>query len=139
MRTAQKNHISGLLFSFLFMTLGFSFFTLNFVNRKVFIRFSIKLNKYRESFCCYVLIVLTTLKKVFSLSKLATNLCRCSARCIPMCSYCMYYCSLPSPQPSPLHPHYIKSLITTTLIPFIYDEVYSITLVRITLTAKHLN
>ena len=32
-----------------------------------------KLNKYRESFCCYVLVVPTTLKKVFSRSNFSDN------------------------------------------------------------------
>ena len=32
--TAQKNHISGLLFTYLYGSLGFYFFTLNFVIEK---------------------------------------------------------------------------------------------------------
>ena len=64
--TAQKNHISGSLFTSLCWSLEFCFFALNFVNKKTIKCFSMKLNrKYRESFCCYVLVVPTTLKKVF--------------------------------------------------------------------------
>ena len=33
---------------------------------------------------------------------LATTPCRCRAQCIPMCSYCIYYCSLPSSSASSL-------------------------------------
>ena len=35
--------------------------------------FSMKLNKYRESFCCYVLVLSTTLKNVFSRCNFSDN------------------------------------------------------------------
>ena len=57
MSKAQKNHVSGLLFTFLCGTLGFCFFALNFVNRKTIECFSLKLNKYLKDFCCYPLVV----------------------------------------------------------------------------------
>ena len=56
--------------------------------------FSMKLNKYQELICCYVLAVPRTLKKIFSRSNSSDNPCRSWARCIPTCSYCIYYCSL---------------------------------------------
>ena len=46
-------------------SLRFCFFALNFVNRKMNKCYSMKLTKYWESFCCYVFVVSTTLKKVF--------------------------------------------------------------------------
>ena len=58
--------------------------------------FSMKLNKYWKVFSYYVLVVRRTLKKVFQVPFLAKTPCRCSARCIPTCSYYSYYCSLPS-------------------------------------------
>ena len=64
--TAQKNHISGSLFNLFCGSLGLCFFALNFVNRKMIKSFSVKLSKYWKSFCCYVLVVSTTLKKFFS-------------------------------------------------------------------------
>ena len=42
------------------------------------------------------------LKKSFHVVILATTTCRCSAPCIPACSYCVYYCSLTSPSASSL-------------------------------------
>ena len=64
-----------------------------------------KLNKYQELICCYVLVVLRTPKKVFSRSNFSYNVThytgRCSAQCIPTCSYCIYYCSLSSLLASP--------------------------------------
>ena len=67
--TAQKNHIFGSLFYSLCRSLGFCFF----VNRRTMKCFSMKLNKYLESFCCYVLLVSTTLKNVFSRSNFSDN------------------------------------------------------------------
>ena len=69
----QKNHHSGVLFTSLCRSLEFCFFALNFVNRKTIKCFSMKLNKHRESFCCYVLVVSTTLKKSFHVVILATT------------------------------------------------------------------
>ena len=71
--TAQKNHISGLLFTFLCGPLGFCFFALNFVNKKMIKCFAMKLNKYWDNFCCYVLVDPTTLKKVFSRCNFSDN------------------------------------------------------------------
>ena len=71
--TAKKNHISGSLFTSLCGSLGFCFFALEIVNRKMIKCFSMKLNKYGESFCCYILVVFTTPKKVFSRSNLSKN------------------------------------------------------------------
>ena len=48
--TAQKNRIFGSLFTSLYGSLGFCFFALNFVNRKMIKCFFLKLNKYWESF-----------------------------------------------------------------------------------------
>ena len=59
-----------------------------------------KLNKY--------VFVITALKfrefwkmSFHVLIQLAMTPCRCSARCIPTCSYCIFYCSLPSASPVP--------------------------------------
>ena len=61
------------LVSSLLICAGHCFFTLNFVNRKTIKCFSMKLNKYRESFCCYVLVVSTTPKTVFSRCNFSDN------------------------------------------------------------------
>ena len=67
MTTVQKHHISGSFsYTSLCRPLGCCFFALNFVKRKMIKCFSMKLNKYWKSFCCYVLVFSTTLKKVFS-------------------------------------------------------------------------
>ena len=71
--TAQKNYISDLLFSFLCGSLGFCFLALDITNRKMMKCFSMKLKKYWESFCCYVLVVTTTPKEVFSRCNLSEN------------------------------------------------------------------
>ena len=63
--------------------------------------FSMKLNIYWESFCCYFLVVSTTLKKVFSLFNFSDNYVPVPSSCIPTCTYCIYYCSLPSSSASP--------------------------------------
>ena len=76
MRTTavQKNHFSRSFFTSLCGSLGFCFVALTFVNRKKMECFSMKLNKYRESFCCYsVLVLSTTLKKVFSRCNFSEN------------------------------------------------------------------
>ena len=57
--------------------------------------FFTKLNKYRKHFY-YVLVVPRTLKRSFHVLILAITSCRCSERYIPMYSYCIYYCSLPT-------------------------------------------
>ena len=67
-KTAQKNHLSGSLSTSLWRSLGFCFFAINFVNRKTMECFSMKLNKYWESFCCYVLV-----KKGFSRCNFSDN------------------------------------------------------------------
>ena len=72
-RRPQNNQLSGSLFTFLYRSLEFRFFALNFVNRKTIKCFSLKLNKYWEIFFCYVLVVLTTPKKVFSRCNLSDN------------------------------------------------------------------
>ena len=46
MMMAQKNHISGSLFTFLCGSLGFCFLALDIANRKMIKCFSMKLNKY---------------------------------------------------------------------------------------------
>ena len=43
------------------------------MSRKTIKCFSMKLNKYLESFCCYVLVFSTTLKKIFSLCNFSDN------------------------------------------------------------------
>ena len=58
--------VSGLLFTSLCRSLEFSFFALNFVNRKPIKCFFYEAKQILRKFCCYVLIVPTTLKKVFS-------------------------------------------------------------------------
>ena len=63
--TAQENHISGSLFTSFWGALGFCFFALNFVNRKMIKCFPMKLNKYWEKFYGYFLVASTSLKKVF--------------------------------------------------------------------------
>ena len=60
-----------------------------------------KLNKYWEGFCCYVLAVSTTLKKVFSRCNFGDNYVQVPSSCIPTCSHCIYYCSLPPSSASP--------------------------------------
>ena len=66
-RTTTAQKITFLVCSsFTVRSLGFRFSALNFVNRKMIECFSMKLNKCWESFCCYVLVVPKTLKKVFS-------------------------------------------------------------------------
>ena len=60
-----------------------------------------KLNKYWESFCNSVLEVSTTLKMVFSRWNFSNNFVQVLSPYIPTCSYCIYYCSLPSSSASP--------------------------------------
>ena len=100
--TVQKNHIPDLLFTSLCVSYGFYFLRLKLCEQKVIKCFSMKLNKYQELICCYVLAVLRTPKKSFHVLILATTPCRCLARCIPTCRYCIYYCSLPSESSSSL-------------------------------------
>ena len=69
----SEKHLFGSLFTSLWRSLGFYFFALNFVNRKTMEYFSMKLNKYWESFCCYVLVLSRTLKKVFSRCNFSDN------------------------------------------------------------------
>ena len=90
----QKNYISGSLFTSLCGSLGFCFLYLKLCKQK---SFSVRLIKYRQLFC-YVLVVPRALKRSYHVLMLAIiTSCRCLARCIPSCTYCIYYCSLPSP------------------------------------------
>ena len=45
--TAQKNHISGSLFTFMCRSFGFCFLALDIANRKMIKFFSMKLNKIK--------------------------------------------------------------------------------------------
>ena len=69
---SKKLHFLFTLYFFLQVN-NVWFFDLNFVNRKTIKCFSMKLNKYWESFAYYVLVVLTTLKKVSSRSNFSNN------------------------------------------------------------------
>ena len=73
-RERERRRLRKLYFWFVLCgPLEFCFFALNFVNRKVIKCFSMKLNKYWKNFCCYVLVVPTTLKKVFSRCNFSDN------------------------------------------------------------------
>ena len=67
-KTARINRISGLLFAFLGGLLGFRFPRHKLCQQKTIKRFSMKLNKYWESFCYYVLVVPRTLFSFFNFS-----------------------------------------------------------------------
>ena len=68
----EKSPFSVVLYFFV-QVIRVLFLWLNFVNRKTMECFSTKLNKYWESFCCYVLVVSTTLKKIFSRCNFSEN------------------------------------------------------------------
>ena len=108
---SEKSHFWFALLFIVHWSLGFSFFALNFVNRKTMECFSMKLNKYWESFCCYIFVVSTTLKQVFSRCNFSDNYVQVPTLCIPTCSYCIYYCSLPSSSASP----------SSLLLPILWD------------------
>ena len=88
---SEISHFWFALYFFVRVILGFCFPRNKLCKREKITCFPMKLNKYWEHFCYYVLVVPRTLIKVFSCS--ATP-CRCLARCIQTCSYFIYYCSL---------------------------------------------
>ena len=100
--TVQKYHISDLLFTSLCVSQRFYFLRLKPCKQKAIKCFSMKLNKYQEPICCYVLAVLRTSKKAFSRSDFSDNSVQVPTLMHSNGRYCIYYCSLPSVSPSSL-------------------------------------